>query len=38
VCGSDGPPPLPVGRNQAILVGSGTLPLPEPAPVSVTVT
>ena len=38
VCGPDGPPPLPAGRYRAIVVGSGDLALPEPAPVGVTLT
>jgi len=36
VCVRGGPPELPAGRYQAVLEGSGNLRLPEPRPVTVT--
>ena len=37
-CVKNGPPPLPPGVYHTILFGSGATPLPEPAPVVVTLT
>ncbi|MGO8871291.1 MAG: hypothetical protein ACLQPH_07785 [Acidimicrobiales bacterium] len=35
-CVNNAPPPLPTGKYEAVLFGSGDLPLPEPRPVPVT--
>jgi hypothetical protein len=32
------PPPLPTGTYDAVLIGDGSLPLPEPRPVAITLT
>ncbi len=37
-CSAGGAPVLPAGRYHTVLYGSGDLPLPEPAPVNVTLT